>query len=165
MAKKLLRLTRLSGAIGSLMLLAGCGGDMVFVGILAAVAVPAYQDFTIRAQVNSGIVDSAVARMTVAESYADTGNFEQAAYLDFQSPESGYVDNILVEQGNVIVVYGGRASGQIQEARLVFSPYVQGDSTEIVWVCGYAQVPEGMTPIGSMEETAIDPKFLPSTCK
>ena len=138
---------------------------MVFLGMVAAVMVPAYQDFTIRSQVNSGISESAIARSTVAQSYADTGSFEQSSFMEFDNTGAEFVDSVLVQNGNIIVVYGGSASDNIHGSQLVFAPYVEADSSDIVWVCGYAEPAPGLTAIGSAQETTIDPKYVPSSCK
>ena len=46
---------------------------VAIIGILAAIAIPAYQDYTIRAQVSEGMVLASAAKAAVAETYLNTG--------------------------------------------------------------------------------------------
>ena len=48
---------------------------VAIIGILAAVALPAYQDYTIRAQVTEGLNLAGPAKASVADYFANTGNF------------------------------------------------------------------------------------------
>jgi Tfp pilus assembly major pilin PilA len=50
-------------------------GPMFFIGILAGIAVPAYQDYTIRAQTTEGLNLASAVKVAVAESYAETGTW------------------------------------------------------------------------------------------
>jgi len=48
---------------------------VAIIGILAAIALPAYQDYTIRAKVSEGLVVASAAKATVGENYASNGAF------------------------------------------------------------------------------------------
>lgn len=138
---------------------------MVYVGILASIAIPAYQDFTIRAQVNAGLSATYVPRSTVSQSYTDTGDFDQSAYLEFNDIETKYVESITVDQGNIVVVYGGEANPVIQGQQLVYTPFLDTETREFVWICGFAEPNPNMQPLAPSENTTIELKYLPSSCK
>ncbi|WP_237046428.1 pilin [Aquipseudomonas alcaligenes] len=48
---------------------------VAIIGILAAIALPAYQDYTVRAKVSEGLVMASAAKATVGENYASNGAF------------------------------------------------------------------------------------------
>jgi len=85
---------------------------VAIIGILAAIAIPAYQDYTIRAQVSEGLTLSGGAKAAVAEYSMDTGNFPSdnaTAGLSAGASITGkYTSSVTVSAGGVItVVYGG----------------------------------------------------------
>ena len=52
---------------------------VAIIGILAAIAIPAYQDYTIRSQVTEGLTLAGAAKAAVAESYSQTGSLRRTA--------------------------------------------------------------------------------------
>src|SRR6201986_3366543 len=84
---------------------------VAIIGILAAIAIPAYQDYTIRSQVTEGLNLASAVQTGVAESFANTGTFP--ADISFAggtlaSPPSGkYVGSVTVQNGTILVNYGG----------------------------------------------------------
>jgi type IV pilus assembly protein PilA len=118
---------------------------VAIIGILAAIAIPAYQDYTIRAQVSEGINLSAAAKAAISESFLNTGE----APLD--RPEAGmsptatdtqgkYVDQVEVNLGTIEITYGNEANTQIDQETLFVTPYETADLS-VVWRCGAAQDP------------------------
>src|SRR4026209_2701492 len=73
---------------------------VAIIGILAAIALPAYQDYTIRTKVSDGLSLAAAAKLAVAETYAATGSLpadNQAAGLPAAtSITSKYVTSVTV---------------------------------------------------------------------
>ena len=80
---------------------------VAIIGILAAIAIPAYQDYTIRSQVTEGLNLAAAVKTGVAESFANTGEWPpdlDAAGGDTAAPPSGkYVAEVSVEGGQIRV--------------------------------------------------------------
>ena len=66
---------------------------VAIIGILAAIAIPAYQDYTIRAQVSEGMTLAAAAKAAVAETYLNTGDApadrEEAGMSDTDTDTQG----------------------------------------------------------------------------
>jgi type IV pilus assembly protein PilA len=85
---------------------------VAIIGILAAIAIPAYQDYTIRAQVSEGLTLSGGAKAAVAEYSMDAGTFPATntiAGLSLGTSITGkYTTSVTVGAGGVIsVLYGG----------------------------------------------------------
>ena len=112
---------------------------VAIIGILAAIAIPAYQDYTIRARVTEGLNLASVARTTVAENY-QTGNENLAAGWEF-GDATGEVTDIVVdnETGEIEITFTPRAG----DGTMLFVPQVSGDALvagtpgadPIVWDC------------------------------
>ena len=62
---------------------------VAIIGILAAIALPAYQDYTIRAQVSEGLVLASAAKIAVAETFADRDTGAVAAYAGSGAAAAG----------------------------------------------------------------------------
>src|SRR5688500_8396164 len=86
---------------------------VAIIGILAAIAIPAYQDYTIRSQVTEGLNLAGGVKVAVAESYAQNGTFPvglvEAGLVDTAGnatvPSGKYVDNLSITNGTIIVQY------------------------------------------------------------
>jgi type IV pilus assembly protein PilA len=75
---------------------------VAIIGILAAVAIPAYQDYTVRAKVSEGLALASAAKTEVAESYQTNGlTGVTAASTSFQNgfAPTKYVTNMTIEDG------------------------------------------------------------------
>src|SRR3569833_2525219 len=87
---------------------------VAIIGILAAIAIPAYQDYTIRAQVTEGLNLAAPAKASVADVYANTGNWpadNTAAGLGADTSITGkYVQSVNVTGGVITIKYGAQAN-------------------------------------------------------
>ncbi len=144
------------------------------VGILAAIAIPAYQDYTIRAQVSEGLNLAAAPKAAVAEVFIRDGAApadRESAGLPAAATASGgrYTASVEIVRGTLLVTYGGMANAQIAGKTLAMQPYLTPDK-KVVWQCGKAARPPGAAPIDSAAPSAgsatdIAPRFLPSACR
>jgi type IV pilus assembly protein PilA len=154
---------------------------IAIIGILAAIAIPAYQDYVIRTQASEGLAMASATKAAVSEFFADNGTWPTddglgAGDLGMTVPPSGkYVASIVVEGGNIIVTYGGLANQAILGDQVVLQPGAT-ESGDIVWVCQGGDVPTTLgdtvdgTLLGQMAPAvAADPeiegKYLPSNCR
>ena len=87
---------------------------VAIIGILAAIAIPAYQDYLIRSQVSEGLTMAAAAKAGVSEFYANKGAWPannatagMGANTDIQGK---YVDAITVANGGITIMYGNEAN-------------------------------------------------------
>lgn len=151
------------------------------VGMLAAIAIPAYQDYTIRVQVSEGLVLASELKEAVAEHAALTGDWpadlEDASFnvpIEASAEDTRYVESFYISNGTITIVYGRNANARIRNATLSLRPYVDREG-DIVWQCGRAPRPDG-TYINSAgaggDGTDSDPgdtdlvdRYLPQSCR
>ncbi len=127
---------------------------VAIIGILAAIAIPAYQDYTIRAQVSEGLNLSGGAKAAVAEYTMDRGSFPDTnavAGLSAAGTINGkYVTQVEVVDGLITVTYGADANTVIRSQTLTLSPITSAGSVE--WTC-------------SSPSNEIENKHLPAACR
>ena len=148
---------------------------VAIIGILAAIAIPAYQDYTIRAQVSEGMNLAAAAKAAVAETFLNRGvapaNRTAAGMSATGTDTSGkYVTSVDVANGAITVTYGNEANAQIKAQTLEIVPYTTPDNS-VAWRCGGAPAPAatvimtGAAYTGGTLAGANFVKYLPSACR
>ena len=148
---------------------------VAIIGILAAIAIPAYQDYTIRAQVTEGLNLASAVKAGVAESFAQTGAWPadlSRAGGDNATPPSGkYVASVTVSNGTIVITYGNDANATLTSsgAVLALRPRISSNN-DVVWLCG-AYTGAGVSgltdPAVASDATAttVLPKYLPANCR
>ena len=143
---------------------------VAIIGILAAIAIPAYQDYTIRAQVSEGMTLAAAAKAAVAETFLNTGNApadrEDAGMSNNAVDTFGkYVASVEVSDGTIDITYGNESNTEIQNGIVSLVPYFTEDRS-VTWQCGNANVPAGANAMGSgTNNTDLESKYLPAACR
>jgi type IV pilus assembly protein PilA len=145
---------------------------VAIIGILAAIAIPAYQDYTVRAQVTEGLNLAAAVKAGVAESFANTGTWpadNAAAGGDNANlPKGKYVTGVAVAGGGITITYGDQANTNINTQTLGLRPGLSVNN-DVIWMCGTAAQPAGLTPFGATPSTApttsVLSKYLPKACR
>jgi type IV pilus assembly protein PilA len=145
---------------------------VAIIGILAAIAIPAYQDYTIRSQVTEGLNLAAPAKASVAEVYANRGAFPSTnseAGIGSAAQISGkYVTSVDVGTGGsgvITITYGKQANSKILDSTLILTPgtSVNGD---VAWVCGDHATPSGISvPSGTPAAGSLLQKYRPQVCR
>lgn len=137
------------------------------IGILAAIAIPAYQDYTIRSQVTEGLRLAAPVKAAVAASYEDKGAWPatlEEAGLNPDELGGTYTEAVVVDGGAILIRYGNQANRLIAGGTLALQPVVlQGEAIE--WDCGYSTRLAGDSANVSAAKTDVLPKYLPSACR
>ena len=127
---------------------------VAIIGILAAIAIPAYQDYTIRAQVSEGINLASGAKSAISEYFMDSGNLPGSnAEAGLEGTITGnYVTGVVVGggagNGVVTVTFGNQANNAISTQTLTLSPVTSAGS--VAWTCA----------AGSLAS-----KHVPSACR
>jgi type IV pilus assembly protein PilA len=126
---------------------------IAIIGILAAVALPAYQDYIIRSQATEGLSLASGLKIQVADAISDRG-----AVTGIDSGTNGipaatavqgkYVTQVAVDEGVITATFGGDANATLAGQTLTLTPDVT-NAGAIAWSCG----------------SALDDKYLPAACR
>jgi type IV pilus assembly protein PilA len=148
---------------------------VAIIGILAAIAIPAYQDYTIRAQVTEGATLADGVKVAMQDYYAQHGTWPTSLTatdalfgLNFTGAVTGqYVSAVTTAgAGKILVQYGNRANAKIAAATLEVYAALSANQ-DIVWICGLQAMPSAtiVTVGGVAADTTITPKYLPRNCQ
>ena len=134
---------------------------VAIIAILAAIAIPAYQDYVIRSQVSEGMSLADGAKTALAEFYSNSGHFPA------NNASAGLATNISISgkytteldtgstgtagTGKIKVIFGNKANTKLDTLALVLSGVTHAGSTE--WHCA------------SGGGTTIPEKYLPTSCR
>jgi type IV pilus assembly protein PilA len=154
---------------------------VAIIGILAAIAIPAYQDYTIRAKVTEGLNLADSAKTAVAESFQSgglTGLKAAASSWNSSFAKTKYVTTINVGTGTgiIVVTYDGTTAIPQLGANntLALTPFIAGTqlatagtlSGNIDWAC--ASAAHATATAQSMTTATaglIATKYVPTNCK
>ena len=146
---------------------------VAIIGILAAIAIPAYQDYIVRSQVSEGLAMASSIKASVAEYRADRGTWptthlESATGLGMTAAPTGkYVTGITVTNGEILITYGSDANTVIAGQTLRLRPGLSPNG-DIIWQCGNRALTTAASFTG-VNDTAgggsLTGKFRPSTCR
>lgn len=148
----------------------GAAASVPFLAAVAAVALPAYQDYTIRAQVTEGLDLASGYRAAVEAAWRNSPRELTAITSDSvaaQLPRSGrYVESIEVVSGMIVISYGGAANEALAGSVLALVPALD-DRRTLAWACGYGPPPAGYETVheGHTGYTDIQQRFIPSRCR
>jgi type IV pilus assembly protein PilA len=154
---------------------------VAIIGILAAIAIPAYQDYTIRAQVTEGLNLASPIKTAVAEYFASNGAWADTIVGNgtgklgyIADPTGKYVSDVQLGPGSVItIVYGGNANAaNLATKTLTLTPLTSANG-DVVWQCGSKALPgtpattvaTGATVAASGGGGTLDQKYRPSECR
>jgi type IV pilus assembly protein PilA len=146
---------------------------VAIIGILASLAVSAYQTYTVRAQVSEGLNMASSAKVPVVDAYtndgiAPAGRVEAGMSANATDTRGAYVSRVDIVDGRVDVTFGGpRANVEIVGDVISLTPY-ETPSNTVVWRCGAASAPAGgalLTGGSAHQAPTLETRYLPSTCR
>ena len=121
------------------------------IGILAAIALPAYQDYTVRSKVSEGIGFASAAKVAVVSAYSNgglPGSNAEAGLSEAGDFESQYVDSVTIEEGgNIRVTFNGTVP-QLTDKSVILAATERGGAID--WCC-YSD--------------DIEPRYMPASCR
>ncbi|MBF0454174.1 MAG: pilin [Magnetococcales bacterium] len=107
---------------------------IAIIGILAAVALPAYQDYTIRAKVTEGLGLASAAKVTVTENWMSTGVSTSGLALGYTGPaDTGDVDSVAVADTTGIITVTYDANTVAGTVITLTPTFTAGEP--VVWAC------------------------------
>ena len=125
---------------------------IAIIAILVAIALPAYQNYTIRAKVGEGVVAAAPAKLAVAETAQSRGVLATAitdnAAAGFTSQATTYVASVTISNGVITVVT--RNTGATTQPQFTLTPSQANVNAPINWLCA---------------RTAGDAAHVPANCR
>ena len=135
---------------------------IAILGILAVIALPAYQDYTARAQVSEAISLMEGQKSAVVEYYADKGKWPtsntEAGIATNTSIQGKYVAQVDVGANGVITakMKAADVNNEIKGKTVSLTPHATTNNGSFTWTCAPGKT-EGAQ--------GVDTKFLPSSCR
>jgi len=152
-ADQVIELHRTAGTGGAGAIIAVAFIGVAVIGILAAIAIPAYQDYTIRAQVSVGLNLSGGAQAAVTEFFQDRGSYpadnQSAGLWPPNEIQNKYVSGVTVNNGDVLITYGNDAHSSIQGRSIIIVPNELNPGA-VSWSCYSSEIAN---------------KWLPAACR
>ncbi len=121
---------------------------VAIIGILAAVALPAYQDYTVRAKASEVILAASSAKNGIAEHVNLYSALPTTASFQPESQTSKYVTSV-GWNGTVITAQASSAESKISGSTITLTPTVTSAGNQVNWSCA----------------GTIDSKYRPASCK
>lgn len=150
---------------------------VAIIGILAVIALPSYQNYTVRAQVAEGLSMAAMRKVAISDAFVNHGEApldrNEAGMTPTATDTHGkYVESIDVVNGVLVIKFGNEVNASIAGLTVTLTPYETRD-LNIVWRCGLANAPNGLNPIGTTgggrPAVYIPPtvplQYLPAACR
>ncbi|NNF40857.1 MAG: pilin [Woeseiaceae bacterium] len=147
---------------------------VAIIGILASLAMAAYQTYSVRAQVAEGVNMAAAAKTPIVDAFLQSGQppadrSEAGMSAAATDTKGKYVASVGIVNGRVDVTFGNDAHAEITGRTISFTPYTSGTNS-ILWRCGDAAAPAG-APIsgGGISSVHLDSgvaaRYLPAACR
>jgi type IV pilus assembly protein PilA len=150
---------------------------VAIIGILASLAVSAYQTYTVRAQVAEALNMAAHAKVPVVDAYNNTGlppvgRVEAGMTAAATDTRGSYVAQVNIVNGRADVTLGGNVHADVFGDVISFTPYLLAGGG-IIWRCGAASAPgNGAVLLGSGTAnpaeyivSTLDSRYMPSACR
>lgn len=135
---------------------------VAIIGILAAVAIPAYSDYTARSQVSEAVSLTSALKTPLAEYYADKGYMPATLLLVSSTSGGKYVGSIGLENntGKTVAIVATMKTSGVNSAIKGKHFAMETIDGGAQWACG-AQTTNDI----ATNDTDLDPKYMPAACR
>ena len=121
---------------------------VAIIGILAAIAIPSYQDYTVRAKITELLTAASACKASISEYHTSTATWPaDAAAAGCSTAGSKYVASLAVANG--VITVNGQATGAAAEGAIVLTPTQAAAGDPIRWAC----------------TTSYNFKYVPAECR
>jgi len=119
---------------------------VAIIGILAAIALPAYQDYTVRARVSEGLILASGQKTTVTENIVSNGNgVDGNSCNGVNTVTGGNVDSLTCADGVLTTTMNTKAKAAV----IILTPTQATTADPVIWNC----------------TTSTDAKYVPAECR
>jgi type IV pilus assembly protein PilA len=138
---------------------------VAIIGILAAVALPAYQDYTVRAKMSEVILAMSACRTSITEVYQSGGTPPNANSWGCEGGSSKYVSSLSTDSNGAVTAAVGNISGDVNGSIVTLIPLAAAGTAATTagtpsnmgsglygWICGGTG-------------TTVSTKYLPGSCR
>ncbi|KCZ76936.1 hypothetical protein H311_02055 [Anncaliia algerae PRA109] len=143
---------------------------VAIIGVLGAVAIPAYQDYVARSQVSEAVLLGSGAKPAVIEYYANNGEYpKNNNSVGYSSAVGNFVDSVNIQDGNIVVKFNDKANKQLVNKMVVLSPLNGGQEIVIAkssFILNLLGISDAVASNESWNCYAnIEQKYLPKSCE
>ena len=140
---------------------------VAIIGILAAVALPAYQDYTIRAKMSEVILAMSACRTSITEVYQTGGTPPTAGSWGCESVASKYVSALDTDANGVVTATVRNISSKVDGSVVTLIPLIDGSTAAVTTGgSGNGNMGEGLYGwICGGTSTTVQPQYLPGSCR
>jgi len=148
---------------------------VAIIGILAAVALPAYQDYTIRAKMSEVILAMSACRTSITEVYQTGGTAPGANSWGCEAVASKYVAGLKTDDNGVVIATVQNISSKVDGSNVSLTPLINATTPSVTtgggngkgnmgeglygWICGASGTSTITGP------TTVAPNYLPGSCR
>ncbi|MFA1584668.1 pilin [Achromobacter ruhlandii] len=143
---------------------------VAIIGVLGAVAIPAYQDYVARSQVSEAVLLGSGAKPAVIEYYANNGEYPvNNDSVGYSSAVGNFIDSVNIQDGNIVVRFNDKANKQLVNKMVVLSPLNGGQEIVIAkssFILNLLGISDAVASNESWNCYAnIEQKYLPKNCE
>jgi type IV pilus assembly protein PilA len=145
---------------------------VAIIGILASLAIAAYETYTVRAQVAEGLNMAAGAKVPIVDAFTNSGQAPVDRVAAGMSPNPAdtrgqFVSQVDINQGRIEITFGGTRGHQSIVGRILYVTPILAAGNTVSWQCGNAGAPPGAILPGGIAHIAptVDTRYLPGECR
>jgi type IV pilus assembly protein PilA len=138
---------------------------VAIIGILAAVALPAYQDYTIRAKMSEIILAMSACRTSITEVYQTGGTPPGANNWGCEGVASKYVGGLTTDDNGLITATVRAISVDVDTSVVTLAPLIANSTTVANTGANMGQGLFGWRCGGTADGTTVGSKYLPGSCR